>query len=138
MLFQGHVKTSAIAGTVSGIVAYQYEPKTAFYMACIAFIGGLFPDLDTESKPSKYAARAGVVSSLLLLNSNPKLAALIGILFMLAKVDRHRGWTHNPILPILLAFAGNHYGYFHQSLAFGLGIYAHLLSDSKAFKNIGK
>jgi len=102
------------------------------------FLGGLFPDLDIHSTPSKYAARAGAVSSLFLLNSNPKLAAVIGILFMLTKVDKHRGWTHNPILPILLVFAGNHYGYFHQSLAFGLGIYAHLLSDSKAFKNIGK
>lgn len=139
MNFQGHLKTSIAGGVTVSIVAYQFEPKTAFIVGLAAFLGGLFPDLDIHSTPSKWAARFGVLLSLYaILKDKTDLAVYYGLLFMLAKSDKHRGWTHSILLPPIISFLGYKFGYFNLSLAFSFGIYVHILSDSKAFKNIGK
>jgi membrane-bound metal-dependent hydrolase YbcI (DUF457 family) len=135
--FKGHLRGSIIAGlAVSSLAATQ---GLSVLVGSYAFLGGLFPDLDIHSTPSKWAARFGVAGSLLLLLAdNPYPAALIGLLFMLAKTDKHRGWTHSILLPPLLALAGYKLGYFHESLAFGFGCYVHLFSDSKMIKKFSK
>lgn len=125
---------AAIGAGVAATITTQYEPKETLFVFALSFLGGLFPDLDIHSTPSKWAARIGVVASVLLLNNNPQLAAIIGIAYMLTKVDKHRGWTHSIFLPPLIFLFSNHYGFPLYGLAFGFGVYIHLLADSKLLK----
>jgi hypothetical protein len=121
-------------GGVSSIFLAQYffvlETVDFLFVPLLFFMGGLFPDLDTHSTPSKWAARVGVIISAFLIYKNlPLYAALIGIIFMLTKVGKHRGWTHSITLCIALSLLGRYIGIGLYSYAFSGGILTHIIAD---------
>jgi uncharacterized metal-binding protein len=132
MNFDGHVKVSLVTGAATGITASSLGlaiPFDALLLAVFAFMGGLFPDLDTHSKPSKYAARIGLVTGFILLAKHPYATAVIGMLFMATKVDNHRGMTHSWITVIGFLVIGQIISFFSYAVAFSIGVASHLLAD---------
>jgi membrane-bound metal-dependent hydrolase YbcI (DUF457 family) len=94
------------------------------------FVGGLFPDLDTHSTPSKWAAKIGVtVSATLIYLNHPLEAAIIGLGFMLTKCGKHRGWTHSLLLPVAVLGLSYHQNVLIYGLGFSIGLLIHTLAD---------
>jgi len=131
MNFSQHAKAGLISATIAGIGYYTFanDLKTAVMSAALVFIGSVFPDLDTESIPSRWAARIGFIFSLLCIATNKLLpAAIIGALFFLIKSGKHRGFTHKYSLPALCItawfFLGN-----VPCAAFGVGLLVHFGLD---------
>jgi membrane-bound metal-dependent hydrolase YbcI (DUF457 family) len=138
MNYRGHRNTSFIGSLLTfaaGLFFFHFQQ--AFVLGGLTFLGGLFPDLDTESTPSKWAARFGVLLSLYaIFKDKTDLAVYYSLLFMLAKSDKHRGWTHSIFLPVAISAISYKLNLFHYGLAFSFGIYIHILSDSKLAKRI--
>lgn len=105
------------------------QTKQSFLLGLLVYIGSVFPDLDTESIPSRWAARIGLVFFCIMAYLNkPWPSAIAGALFFLVKADKHRGFTHKYWFIAAFIIYGL---YYHQYLAcaFGLGLLVHFRID---------
>jgi hypothetical protein len=90
-----------ITGLIIGI-----KPEFSLVLALPVYLGSNFPDLDTASKPSMYAARFSIISSVYFIYiEKPIYAVIVCIVFILPKIGKHRGWTHKYSTPIILSVA---------------------------------
>lgn len=122
MNFGGHVVGGVVAGVVAagvaGAAAGAGTPPAMFdelegllgsgalAAGCfgMAFLMALFPDLDTASIPQRWYVRimfVGLVTTLIA--GWRELFAVLALLALLPLLHRHRGWTHWPITPWLVA-----------------------------------
>jgi hypothetical protein len=104
-----HVAAGCAAGASAAAIAFQggwadtWSGAAALGGLCTA--AALFPDLDTASRPQRWAARALVaILGWLALNGQWREAALIGLAALLPLITHHRGWTHRwwavPLVPL--------------------------------------
>lgn len=132
MNFSSHAKAGGVLAAATFGVNYLFSNsyKIAAMCAGLVFIGSIFPDLDTESIPSRWAARAGFIFSLACVFwfKTPLPAAIVGALFFLIKSGSHRGFTHKyyfPILSLIIGFSNGNFLY----LAFASGLLCHFWLD---------
>ena len=131
MNFSGHARAGLAAGAVFSVASLVYlkEFDRSALIGLLMFAGAVFPDLDTDSIPSRWAARTGLAGSLIMLYlDRPFVPALAGMLFFLVKSGKHRGFIHKYWLPglcfLLTARTGNLF-----YAAFGAGLVVHLGLD---------
>ena len=139
MNFKDHLTAGIITGASCGAGAYYLEatPKLAVACAFMGTMGGLFPDLDTGSIPTRWFARfasfIGALGIWQYFNGNLQIMAFMPALILsLAQSGRHRGWTHSYLLPFVVVGLG--YLLFPTGVflfaSFGLGILSHYALDS--------
>jgi len=105
------------------------QVKQSFVLGCFVYAGSVFPDLDTESIPSRWAARIGLVFFCIMAYLNkPWPAAIAGALFFLVKADKHRGFTHKYWFIAAFIAYGLIYDKFY-ACAFGIGLLVHFRVD---------
>lgn len=64
-------------------------------MICLALLGALFPDVDTDSRGQHlFYLMLAALDLILLLKGQFKWAAIIGFAAMFPALGPHRGWTH--------------------------------------------
>jgi hypothetical protein len=74
-------------------------------VALTAGLMALFPDLDVASRPQRWFYRGllGALAALYLAGVAGELLAGLALVALLPLVHKHRGWTHWPLTPWLLA-----------------------------------
>lgn len=88
------VTAVAVAG-VWWLGVYRPSLETIACMGIFAVLGGLFPDVDTNSKGQHlFYGAAIVVDAYLIFREHYRYAAVLGFFSMLPAVSPHRGWTH--------------------------------------------
>lgn len=112
MNFKAHLIGSAAVSTSIPIMAFILKAQVSFSDILSAMIGiilgGIFPDVDTQSKPSRYYAIGLLISSVYWWNAGtPEYIWFPLIPFLLAKISVHRGWTHSYWLAVILFFSPN-------------------------------
>lgn len=112
MLFVDHIRYGFIASVVTtgaySLIAPQIpelsnnpDSIAVAFGACLA--GSLSPDLDTNSKPSKWVAMFGACFGLwALYNREPYFALAFLTAFSFIKTFNHRTYTHLYSLPLIL------------------------------------
>ncbi len=118
-------------GTVWGVYDNTGNPEISIAAGISCLLGSEFPDLDTNSIPSRVAAGAGLIlSAILFYYGRFPYAALLGMVFMLIKTLPHMGITHSYLLPLALVGAsawvfsyGRIYGF--MAVYFGFGLIVH-------------
>jgi len=101
-LIAGAIGSVAIAGTHAAITQ-SVDLFPLISIACL--FGSLAPDLDTQSKPSKFVAlllSAFCVYSIIV--REPYFALFLSAGFLFIKSFNHRTFTHIWTLPIILCF----------------------------------
>jgi hypothetical protein len=79
----------------SWLGVYHAQPREMAVLGCLAVLGALFPDVDTNSKGRHlYYGAALVVDAALILMQRHRLAAVLGLCALLPAIGAHRGWTH--------------------------------------------
>lgn len=132
--------TAATAAGALWLGLYRPGRETLPGIALMALLGGLFPDVDTDSKGRRLFYGAALLADVaLLLGQQYKYSAILGLCALLPAVDSHRGWTHTwwaallvPSLVVLLPVSLLHQPW--QTLApyyaaGVLGYVSHLLLD---------
>ncbi len=122
-------------GTVWGVYGNTGAIEISIASGISCLLGSEFPDLDTDSIPSRYTAGAGLIlSAILFYYGYFQYAALIGMVFMLIKTPPHRGITHSYLLPLALVGVsewvfsyGRIYGF--MVVYFGFGLIVHYAFD---------
>lgn len=135
MNFYSHAKAGLLAASIMGGVAafVNKDLQTAVYSFTLTFCGSIFPDLDTESIPSRWAARAGLLfTSACIFLDNLFPAAIAGMLFFAIKSGHHRGFTHKYPLPVICILLSFYLGFWDSMLyaSFGIGLICHLMLDN--------
>lgn len=130
MEFSAHAKSGLIGGVPLAAAGLFFNDPEYFILAGVLFfIGAVFPDLDTDSIPSRWAARIGALFIFAMIAIDKLLpAAVAGLLFFVIKSFAHRKFTHKywiPALCILLVFFFDNQLY----LTFGAGIIVHFWLD---------
>ena len=131
MNFAQHARGGLTASIVVTMTSFIYfrDFDRSLLRGLMIFTGSLFPDLDTDSKPSKWAARIGLVVSVVTLALNkPYIAGMIGTMFFFVKSGRHRGFIHKyhfPAICFILTWGTGNLFY----AAFGLGLVVHFWLD---------
>ena len=135
MNFVDHSRIGAISSAVvaTGSLIYGYQLEQSAVIGIVVYIGSLFPDLDTDSIPSRWAARLGLAFFCVMAYLNkPWPPAIAGALFFLLKADKHRGFTHKWWFPLgFIAYAI--YDVNYTAWAFGVGLIVHLKVDGIKF-----
>ena len=130
MNFPEHAKAGLMASAlpISYAVIFGSNLFQSLMAASLVFIGAIFPDLDTDSIPARWAARIGLAFSIICLSINkPYPAAILGSLFFLIKSGKHRGFIHKYWF-VAACLAS---GYIYNSLcyAFAFGLLVHFSLD---------
>lgn len=109
MNFRGHLIGGALAGVATASVASRWgyiAPQDYGMWAAVCgttVFFSLFPDFDTASVPQRWFFRAVLAFMVYLGWSRQfELATLVGMLSILPLIDRHRGWTHWKISPLVV------------------------------------
>ncbi len=90
-----------LTGLILGI-----KPEFSLVLALAVYLGANFPDLDTASIPSMWAARFSIISSVIFIYiEKPVYAVIVCMVFIAPKISKHRGWTHKYITPLILSVA---------------------------------
>ena len=95
--FQKHNWVALLASAATLIIPSVMGAKfeSSLIMALAVYLGANFPDLDTASIPSMWAARFSILASgYFIFAEKPIYAAVIGIIYAAPKISKHRGWTH--------------------------------------------
>ncbi|GAB6909105.1 Membrane-bound metal-dependent hydrolase [Desulfosarcina cetonica] len=147
--YKGHISGSMVAGGVTAAAAlicgYHFAVTPARVAGLVGFclLGGLFPDVDTDSKGQNlFYSLLIVVDGVLIYYHQYTWAAWLGLCAMLPALGHHRGWTHTwwamivtgvPIIVIPIAVLGRGIvaDYLPFYLAFTVGYFSHLLLDGK-------
>jgi hypothetical protein len=151
--YKKHLTGSMVAGIVAGGVAitvtvlsgyplYVTPLRLAGFIGfCI--LGGLFPDVDTDSKGQNlFYSLFVIVDGVLIYFHHYRWAAWLGWFAMLPALGHHRGWTHtwwamlvvgSPIVAIPVSILGKDmfYSFLPFYVAFTIGYFSHLLLDRK-------
>lgn len=136
MNFKGHIIGSAVVAVALPVVARMLDvPLTdqqIAYMIPATILGGNFPDLDTQSVPSKFYAIVGLIASVyFMLIRKWEYAAFVMVPFFVAKMGKHRGWTHSYFVPAGFLAGGYFFPQYNFILsAFAVGHIVHLILDS--------
>lgn len=162
MNFKGHVIGSTIAAVgltgVAVAVDTSLSTKDIALIVPMVILGGNFPDIDTESKPSRYYAIGMTITFAIFSFLGMYIHGLMPVIpFTAAKIFKHRGWTHSFKLVFALIFSSiivellsfvipDNYSWLKEFIlkfdiqiaCFGIGITIHILLDHKIFKNIGR
>lgn len=145
--------SSVATPVIMNIIGFGLNTKETVIIMASCLAGSLFPDCDTQSIPSRiYATLGAVLSVLCYFAGMSGFVWLIWIPFILAKMSKHRGWTHSKWLPIGLTLAPyllsalsiifelfQYYGslafnYRYIFIAFSIGLITHILLDTRWFK----
>ena len=132
--FQKH-NYYAIAGSgliFFTLIALGVKLEIALILSLSGYLGANFPDLDTVSIPSMWAARFVVVScAYFLYNYYYIYAAIVGIIFAAPKISKHRGWTHKystlVLIPVITYFSFEVYTLI--AICFSAGLLIHYVID---------
>lgn len=155
--FRMHVGTAAAVGAAYSVLAIKplgFTPEAAILAGGLAAVGGMLPDLDSDSgKPVReiFSLAATVVPMLLIprlhdmrLSHEASLLVLItlylfirhGLAALLARITIHRGMFHSipamfiPALVVYLAWSRrDHSDGIVLALGVALGYFSHLLLD---------
>jgi len=131
MNFPDHSRAGLIASVVVSVASmiFTQDLDSAVLLGFSVYIGSVFPDLDTDSIPSRWAARIGVLFFLIMAYLNkPWPPAIAGALFFLVKADHHRGFTHKYWFPLGFIVCGI-YLQQYSACAFGFGLLVHFMID---------
>lgn len=114
------------------MITLGLKTETSLILSLSAYLGSNFPDLDTNSIPSMWAARFAIVSSVYFVYiNNPIYSVIVGIIFAAPKVHKHRGWTHKYTtlfsIPVLVYFMFEVYTLI--AISFSAGLFFHYLID---------
>ena len=109
--FQKH-NYYAIAGSLAItilLIAMGVKFEIALMLSLAGYLGANFPDLDTNSIPSMWAARFVILSSAYFIYIDKLIyAVIVGIIFAAPKISKHRGWTHKystlVLIPVIVYF----------------------------------
>ncbi|TVR01652.1 MAG: hypothetical protein EA399_01500 [Desulfovibrionales bacterium] len=94
-LFGGALFFALVLTTVLWLGIYQPDQQTVLFLAVIALLSALFPDVDTDSKGRVLFYGALLLIYLtLMIQGRFRLAAVLGFCALLPAVGHHRGWTH--------------------------------------------
>ncbi|WP_031386198.1 metal-dependent hydrolase [Desulfonatronum thiodismutans] len=95
-LFGGALFFGLVLIMVLWLGVYQPDQQTLLFLALIALLSALFPDVDTDSKGRVlfYGALL-LVYLVLMIQGRFRLAAVLGFCALLPAVGHHRGWTHS-------------------------------------------
>ncbi|SDB30458.1 LexA-binding, inner membrane-associated putative hydrolase [Desulfonatronum thiosulfatophilum] len=95
-LFGGALFFGLVLTLVLWLGVYQPDHQTLMFLALIALLSALFPDVDTDSKGRVlfYGALLAVYL-VLMIQGRFRLAAILGFCALLPAVGHHRGWTHS-------------------------------------------
>ncbi len=122
------------------LIFFSYEPTPVVLLwGCVALLGALLPDVDTNSHAQKlfYGLLLGV-DLFLIADSHYREAALLGLLALLPQITKHRGLTHSlvaalmlpsPLLIAPLVGVRLPYGGLEYYVPFLLGYTSHLVID---------
>ena len=81
----------AVAGT-SWLGVYQPGFETMLGLGLLSLLGGLFPDVDTDSKGRRlFYGAALLADGILMVRQQYRHAAILGFCALLPAVDGHRG-----------------------------------------------
>jgi membrane-bound metal-dependent hydrolase YbcI (DUF457 family) len=161
MNYPYHLAAGAIAGLSAPIIMKEIgisipeQQQLAIFPAIL--LGSIFPDIDTESIPSKiYAAFSLFCLIIFAIKNKPWHGVILMIPYLAAKISRHRGFTHSfklvisliliPLVVTLLAIifpsidwlANLLLDYYITICCFAAGIVIHKILDMKIFKRFGK
>ena len=121
MNFGGHVVGGVVAGSIAGVVGVIGMPSSApglfedvneylgqggNAVVCFgaALLMSLFPDLDTASVPQRWYLRLMFAALVLTaLAGWMEVFVVLALVALLPMLHKHRGWTHWPITPWLVA-----------------------------------
>ncbi len=149
--YKVHITGSAVAGgaAIAAAMALGYShwtgatPLQLGGLLGFCILGGLFPDVDTDSKGQNFFyGLLIIVDVALIYHHYYRWAAWLGLLAMLPAIGHHRGWTHtwwamlvvgSPIIVIPMALLGPNQvsSFLPFYVAFTLGYFSHLLLDRK-------
>lgn len=112
MLFKGHLIGSATISLAFPVSVFLFKIQTSLSDVLSAMIGvilgGIFPDVDTESKPSRYYAIGLLIASVYWWGvGTPEYIWFPLVPFLAAKISKHRGFTHSYWLAVILFFLPN-------------------------------
>jgi membrane-bound metal-dependent hydrolase YbcI (DUF457 family) len=89
------VLTGAAVAGAAWLGAYRPNLETMLGLGVAALLGGLFPDVDTDSKGRRlFYGAALVADAYLILRHLYRQSAILGFFALLPAIDGHRGWTH--------------------------------------------
>lgn len=164
MNFKAHLSISTASAAVLTGIAYTLDTglseQDVALIAPMVVLGGIFPDVDTESIPSRWYA---IIMSLLLpvfwYFDMPWHWIAVLVPYMAAKMFPHRNWTHSGLLVLVLIFSsaivealfvtvqipnkwdwGKDFvlNFNTHIIFFAVGIIIHILLDLKMFKRFGR
>ena len=132
--FQKH-NYYAMAGSVLisiSLIAVGVKPEFALILSLSGYLGANFPDLDTASTPSMWAARFVIASSAYFIYIDKLIyAVIVGIIFAAPKISKHRGWTHKystlVLIPVITYYTFESYTLI--AIAFSVGLLIHYAID---------
>ena len=132
--FQKH-NYYAIAGNIVIfilLIATGIKPGFSLIMALAVYLGANFPDLDTVSIPSMWAARFSILASIyFVFIEKPIYAVIVCMVFIAPKISKHRGWTHKystlVLIPVITYFSFEVYTLI--AICFSTGLLIHYTTD---------
>ena len=135
------VTGGALAAT-SWLGVYRPGFETMVCLGLFSVLGGLFPDVDTDSKGRRiFYGAALVVDAFLIFREQYRYAAVLGFCALLPAIGSHRGWTHSwwaallipssVLLAPMLLLGLPWKPFLSYYAATVLGYFSHLLLDRK-------
>ena len=134
--------TAVAVGATSWFGIYRPGLEVSVCLCLFSILGGLFPDVDTDSMGRRFFyGVALVVDAVLIFREHYRYAAVLGFCALLPAVGSHRGWTHTwwaaLLLPCLVLIGPKFLlgmpwqPFVPYYLATVLGYFSHLLLDGE-------
>ena len=147
--YKGHITGSLVAGGIAAaaavILGYHFKvtPERIALLAGFCLLGGMFPDVDTDSKGQNlFYGLLIVVDGALIYFHHYSWSAWLGLFAMLPALGHHRGWTHTwwamlvvgapiVVIPVMVLGKTSYTHYLPFYVAFTVGYFSHLALDRK-------
>lgn len=114
--YKGHIAGAIVVNTVYVATIRQVRPESLadtaqilsqtqmlFALYVISVLGGLWPDVDTNSKGQNiFIGLAFIADIALIVTGRIEAAAFLGLLAMTPLLGKHRGWTHTVLAMVLV------------------------------------
>ncbi|EFL49727.1 membrane-bound metal-dependent hydrolase [Solidesulfovibrio fructosivorans JJ]] len=89
------VVTGAAVAGAWWLGVYRPGYETMAGLGFFAILGGLFPDVDTDSTGRRFFYGAALLAdAILIVRQQYRYAAVLGFCGLLPAIGSHRGWTH--------------------------------------------
>lgn len=131
MNFAPHARAGLTASAIISVASFICFKNfdRSLLIGLVVFAGSVFPDLDTDSKPSRWTAKVGFIFSFIMLVFNrPYVPAIAGMMFFLIKSSKHRGFIHKYYFPALCFILAGGTGNLLYA-AFAVGLVVHFWLD---------